>query len=81
MTQNEITAAQYWEAQADMWHQNYTECFRKVEQLKAALGPFVDSDIIRLTHDEKHFINTVRVTDEMMKAAMEALENDDEKNN
>ena len=74
----EITAAQYWEAQADMWHKNYAECFRTVEQLKAALEPFVQADIIKLTHDNEHFINTIRVTEEMLKAAREALDSDNE---
>ena len=30
----ELTPAQYWEAQADMWHQNYKEATNEIEQLR-----------------------------------------------
>lgn len=30
----ELTPAQYWEAQADMWHQNYKEAANEIELLR-----------------------------------------------
>ena len=33
----ELTPAQYWEAQADMWHQNYKEATNEVKWLRWAL--------------------------------------------
>ena len=30
----ELTPAQYWEAQADMWHQNYKESINEIERLQ-----------------------------------------------
>ena len=30
----ELTPAQYWEAQADMWHQNYKEAADEIERLR-----------------------------------------------
>ena len=36
----ELTPAQYWEAQADMWHQNYKEAADEIERLRDALKIF-----------------------------------------
>jgi len=33
----EMTKADYWEVQADMWHQNYKEAADEIEQLREAL--------------------------------------------
>ena len=33
----ELTPAQYWEAQADMWHQNYKEATNEIERLQKEL--------------------------------------------
>jgi len=32
----EMTKADYWEVQADMWHQNYKEAVNEIEQLRLA---------------------------------------------
>jgi len=33
----EMTKANYWEVQADMWHQNYKEAANEIERLREAL--------------------------------------------
>lgn len=33
----EMTKADYWEVQADMWHQNYKEAADEIERLREAL--------------------------------------------
>lgn len=33
----EMTKADYWEVQADMWHQNYKEAVDTIEQLRGVL--------------------------------------------
>ena len=33
----EMTKADYWEVQADMWHQNYKEAVDTIEQLRKVL--------------------------------------------
>ena len=33
----ELTSAQYWEAQASMWHENYKEAADEIERLREAL--------------------------------------------
>lgn len=33
----EMTKADYWEVQADMWHQNYKEAADEIEQLRHVL--------------------------------------------
>ena len=46
-TEPELTPAQYWEAQADMWHQNYKEATNEIEKLRDALrwaAPYVQDD-------------------------------------
>ena len=34
----EMTKADYWEVQADMWHQNYKEAVDTIEQLREELN-------------------------------------------
>ena len=47
----ELTPAQYWEAQADMWHQNYKEAAEEIELLREQ----IEQDLKYLVdwHDQK----------------------------
>ena len=38
----EMTKADYWEVQADMWHQNYKEAVNETVQLRGALTEIAD---------------------------------------
>ena len=38
----ELTPAQYWEVQADMWHQNYKEAINEIKWLREALQTIVE---------------------------------------
>lgn len=39
----EMTKADYWEVQADMWHQNYKEAADEIERLREALKTFANN--------------------------------------
>jgi hypothetical protein len=41
----EMTKANYWEVQADMWHQNYKEAADEIERLREALKKIADFDL------------------------------------
>ena len=41
-TEPELTPAQYWEVQADMWHQNYKEAINEIKWLREALQTIVE---------------------------------------
>jgi len=41
----EMTKADYWEVQADMWHQNYKEAADEIERLREALKKIADFDL------------------------------------
>lgn len=38
----EMTKADYWEVQADMWHQNYKEAVNEIERLREILRRAVE---------------------------------------
>jgi len=38
----EMTKADYWEVQADMWHQNYKEAANEIERLREALAFYAE---------------------------------------
>lgn len=47
LKESEITPAQYWEAQASMWQENYKEAANEIEQLQKQLTK-LDKDIEEL---------------------------------
>jgi hypothetical protein len=44
MMDTELTPAQYWEAQASMWHENYKEAADEIERLRKALQQIANID-------------------------------------
>lgn len=43
-----INSAQYWEAQADMWHANYADAHKENEELRSMLLEFVKDPLHQL---------------------------------
>ena len=50
----ELTPAQYWESQADMWHQNYKEAAAEIERLREyeRLVKFIANDYVELSYEK-----------------------------
>ena len=53
----EMTKADYWEVQADMWHQNYKEAVNEIERLRNNQSILITSfriNMMRLCPDYSH---------------------------
>ena len=53
----EMTKADYWEVQADMWHQNYKEAANEIERLRNNQSILITSfriNMMRLCPDYSH---------------------------
>jgi peptidoglycan hydrolase CwlO-like protein len=70
LKESEITPAQYWEAQASMWHENYKEAADEIERLReqveferaslqAAFG-----ELTKLDKDIKELKKTIETLEE-----------------
>ena len=65
LKESEITPAQYWEAQASMWHENYKEAADEIEWLREELTK-LDKDIVELektieTLEEEVYLRTSEI--------------------
>jgi hypothetical protein len=50
LKESEITPAQYWEAQASMWHENYKEAADEIERLREDKAELVEALIDMRNH-------------------------------
>jgi len=53
----ELTPAQYWEAQASMWHENYKEAANDVERLRSQMDLFDPSTTKEMAAAALNFAN------------------------
>jgi hypothetical protein len=72
----EMTKADYWEVQADIWHQNYKEAVNEIEQLRLANSDLqMHYDYARTECDKmREELKELRLSYEVVVAALKEKE-------
>lgn len=72
----ELTPAQYWEAQASMWHENYKEAADEIERLRSQMDLFDPSTTQEMAAAALNFANDeIKRLQERNHALRKALQN------